>query len=273
MKISLVINADSRAGWMDSFTGIKDHGDNSLCGCRSVDFMLAGVRNKLKFFDGHDLETILVIDERESIPAWVRDELNVMVMKGEITKLVIKKFDHAIHRWNCHLYCESIKYATGDYLVHFDGDAAAFRHPDWNAFEFYAGLLERDDCNAVCQQTPMKKEIHGMWWMSTRFFICKRATLDIEEAQRCIDDRYRRRKYPNAKHSPCAEHLFALVSGEKVLYPPADYGHCVVFSWVNYYRGVLEKLNAMSYEDAARYIFETCGGPLGASDLIGKPLP
>jgi len=193
-----------------------------------------------------------------------------MTNAGEITNLIVEKVDHSQHRWNDRLYQRALSHATGDYIAHFDGDAAAFRRPEFPLITKYLEWLD-NGYKYICQQTPLEDWQHGMWWASTRFFICKRETLDLREAYNCLHDPYRIEKYGD-KHCPCFEHIIALIAGGPVLYPPCDNDNFVVVNWVNYYRGVLGKLNAMSYDEIAKYIFETCGGPHGASDLIGQPL-
>lgn len=266
-QVSIVINCDTRSNWLDDSTEIRNYGDASLLGCRSVDFMLSGVRNKRKFFEGCDLETILVIDKREEIPNWVMVELDAMLTSGEISKLVIETFNHSRPRWNDWIYYESCKHATKEYLVHFDGDAAAFRRPEFPLIEKCIEWLDSGH-NFVCQQTPLPEAEHGMWWASTRFFMCKRETLKLEEIRRCFDDGYRWGVYGSKRWSPCFEHLASLVAGEKVLYPPCDNDNFVLVNWVTYRKGLLEWLNNLPYDEVRRYVFETCGGPLGASDLI-----
>ncbi len=267
-QVSLVINCDTRIGWLDSCSEIRNHGDNSLLGCRSVDFLLAGVKNKVDFFSDCDLETILVIDQREEILQWVQDKLSRMVEDGIIQKLVIEKFDHSKPRWNDRLYIDSLRHASREYTVHMDGDCAAFRDPE---FSFSALAIEslNSGYSFVCQQTQLPDQ-GGMWWASTRAFFCKRSTLDLEEIRRSLDDSYRRSMY-GPRHAPCFEHLAALVSKGKVLYPPAQYDKFVVANWVTYRAGLLDWLNGLSFEEVRQYIFEKCGGLCGAEDLISQP--
>ena len=56
MRISIVINADTRQE-RDTFGG------NNLTGCVSRDFLVDGVINKIKAFDGFEKEVISFIDE------------------------------------------------------------------------------------------------------------------------------------------------------------------------------------------------------------------
>lgn len=268
-RVSIVVNCDTRKGWLDMFTGIKDYGDSNLCGCRSSDFLLEGVQNKIRFFEGCELEVVLFVDVHEQIPPEIMDRITGMRERGEITKLILSSVDHSQHRWNDRVFIEALRHATFDYVAHFDGDAAAFRRPRFPLIENYLRWLD-EGYKFICQQTPLSKEQHKMEHASTRFFLCKRETLDLDESERLLDDRYRAQKYPG-KHLPCFEHILGEMSGSTVFYPPSDNDNFVVVNWVHYWRGVLGRLNRMPYDDVKRYIFETCGGPHGASDLIASP--
>ena len=80
--LSVVINADTRAGFKNAETSAA----NTFDGCRSIDFLIDGVRNKIKFFEAFQKEIILFIDEHEMLPREVVDELRFMV-----DTLVIRK--------------------------------------------------------------------------------------------------------------------------------------------------------------------------------------
>ena len=72
MKISVVLNVDTRPGSEEEktvFTGMND-------GCRNFDFLWEGLLNKIKFFDGYDIETILYIDKHLPITGDVLEALH-----------------------------------------------------------------------------------------------------------------------------------------------------------------------------------------------------
>lgn len=267
MKFSVVITCDSRAGWLDPFTSVRDRGDKSLPGCRSVDFMLSGVENKLLFVGDREIELLLFIDEREPISYAARLMLGALG-HGTDKKIFIAAKDHSHPRWNDKLYHDALKHATGDYVIKFDGDVAAFHREGFDAIGNHIKLLDQG-YRFICQPTQI--ENHGMRHASTRYFICKRESLNFPELERCMDDHYRVRRYQ--AHLPCYEHFLGVLWGpNSVLYPPADNKNYLIWSWVEYHRGVLEKLNKMTYDDVYKYVFETCGGVHGASDLMGANL-
>jgi hypothetical protein len=84
MRISLVINCDTRAGFLNN----ESSAEKMFEGCRSVDFLIEGVRNKIKFFEGFDKEVIVFVDEHEIIPQDVMNELRFMV-----DTVVVRKHD------------------------------------------------------------------------------------------------------------------------------------------------------------------------------------
>lgn len=266
MKISLVINCDTRKGFDAPTTKIGEFGEGSLQGCRSLDYLTHGVRNKRAFFEGHDLETILVIDEHEKLPDDTTRELYRMTQNGELSKLHIGKFDHSRHKWNDHLYLQSLAMAAGDYVAHIDGDVAMFRRPGAQIVANYFSLLKT--YKYVCQ--PTKVADHGMYWASSRFFFSRRETLDLTELARCLDDAYRRTKYGD-KHCPCLEAVLGVVAGEgSVIYPMTDDANYLIFSWVSYFQGLLPQLMALPYDEVRAYA-DKCGIH-GPNDLIAQPI-
>jgi hypothetical protein len=269
-KISLIINADTRRGADAPTTRIGEFGEGSLQGCRSLDFLTEGVRAWRRFFAGHDLETTLVVDVHEPLVGPVRDELEWMLGTGELTQLELARWDKRRPFWNDHAYLDSLTLATGDFVAHVDQDCVGFRRPDCAVVDVSLAALSSGRYKYICQPTQVVD--HGMEHASTRFFLTKRETLDIAEIRRALDPAYRRSCYGD-KHTPCLEHILGLIAGPgSVLYPPADNGNYIVFSWVTYYAGLLARLNQMTYEEVHDYVFNKCGGVHGASDLIAQPL-
>lgn len=270
--ISVVINCDTRPGCDAEVNTTGDHGEGSLNGVRSWDFLTDGVINKLNFFKGYDVELILYVDEHEPLPEEVRKEI-----ESRSVKYVCKPHQRSHQRWNELIYLEALKLATGDYVAHFDADCAVFAHPDWReaTVETHVRILENPTTNFgppkfVCQPTTLTYEEHKMTWASTRFFFCRRESLNLPEIEKCIlDESYRVEKYG---HAPALEHVLGGIAGPGgVFYPPADWYRYMIFSWSRYHKGLLAKLNAMPYSDVRDYIL-ACGIH-GPNDVISKELP
>lgn len=266
--ISIVINADTRPGCDAEVQTTGDHGGGSLHGVRSWDFLTDGVTNKLKFFNNYPCEVILYVDEHDIIPGYVMDKIQAI---DQLDNFVCKRHERVERRWNEVLYLEALKLAHGDYIAHFDGDCAAFSAPDCQADSFMIGLLASGNYKFICQPSTMAKEDHGMYWASTRFFMCRRETLDLVELEKCIrDESHRIGKYG---HTPALEHVLGRMAGDNgVLYPLAQWHRYMIFSWSRYHRGLLAELNAWGYEDVRKYIVDDCGIH-GPNDVISKRLP
>lgn len=270
--ISIVINADTRPGCGAEVNTTGDHGSGSLMGVRSWDFLTEGVRNKLIFFSGHSVELVLYVDEHEPIPPAINQAIGDIAKEfhlGENFKFVCKPHQRSEQRWNELLYLEALKLATGDYIAHFDSDSVAFRDPNSDIVNRYIGFLESDGYNFICQPTTLSREEHGMWWASTRFFICKHNSINPAEIEHCIrNEGYRASMYG---HCPALEHVLGRMAGAHgVFYPPADWSDYMVFSWSRYHKGLLAKLNRISYQAQRDYVL-ACGIH-GPNDVISLPL-
>lgn len=268
--ISVVINADSRpnAGAEISTTG--DSGKGSLQGVRSYDFLVDGPKMLRNYFSGYEIEMILAIDEHEPLPVEVRSEIHEMIKRQEIDVFICQPHERKSKYWYDKITIAALKLATGDYVAHFDQDCAAFRDPNSDIIAKYlAWLNDSPPYQFVCQPTTMTLAEHKMYWASTRFFICKRETLDFAKLDEAVSNEGAR--FAKYGHAPALEHVLGRMGG--VLYPPADWSDHIVFSWARYHRGVLGKLNRMPYEDVRKFLFDTCGGPLGPNDILCEPMP
>ena len=262
--ISLVINCDTRPGCGDEVNTTGDHGEGSLNGVRSWDFLSDGVTNKLNFFKGHDVEVILFVDEHDPIPEEVREKIEDI---DQLDYFVCKPHDRTHPRWNEQIYVDALKLAHGKYIAHFDGDCVAFRREDSSIVERHLAFLD-GPFSFVCQPTTLEASVHGMTWASTRFFMCRGDMLNLDELEKCVRNEIHRSRYG---FCPALEHVLGGMAGENgVWYPPADWDEWMVFSWSRYHRGLLAKLNAMSYNEARDYIL-SCGIH-GPNDVISKPL-
>lgn len=261
--ISVVINADTRIGYKEPQSTVGDYGAGSLQGVRSIDFLTEGVKNKMNYFRGHDCQCVLYIDKHEDIePSLMQEIESIVYSYGNNSKVIFKDHDRTRHRWNDYLYIEALKLAEGDYVVHFDNDANAFRTDDADVIEKYFYWLD-NGYKYICQPSDLTYEQHGMYWASSRFFICKRETLDLRLIERYLFTPL------NGKHSPCFEHAIGILAGEgTVLYPPRDDDKYIVFSWARYFGGTLQKLNSWSYDKVKLYLFGEDCVFAGANDLL-----
>jgi hypothetical protein len=229
--------------------------------------MTHGIIMAQNFFNGYDIETVLCVDEHAPIPQFVLEAWDGLTQTGRLQKLIVKPVDRTRYRWNDALYNDSLRLAGSRYVCHLDQDTALFRQLNCDIVAQYLRWLD-SGFKYICQP-------HNggdmMWHASTRFFICKRETLDFPEIERCLDQNYVNRKYGKEWWCPCAEHVLGLLAGPgKVLYPPLQPDDYLIWSWVKYYKGLLPQLNQMTYEQVRDYAMD-CGlhGPM---DLIAKPL-
>lgn len=268
--ISLVLNCDTRPHCDADVNTTGDFGKGSLQGVRSYDFLTEGPRMLLNFFSGYEIELILYVDQHEELPEDVRSDIHEMVKRQEIDVFICQPHERKSRRWNERLYLNCLRLAKGDYIAHFDQDCAAFRDPNSDIVSQYLEWLSpAGGYQFVCQPTTLTLAEHKMYWASTRFFICKRETLDFAKLDEAVSNEGARvAKYG---HAPALEHVLGRMGG--VFYPPANWDDYVVFSWARYHRGVLAKLNRMPYEEVRAFLFATCGGPLGPNDILCEPLP
>lgn len=241
--ISLVINCDTRQG----FQSEQSSAEKMFEGCRSEDFIIDGVQNKIKFFDGFDIEVIVFIDEHESLPNHIFAKLLNIV-----DVLVVRKHtDEAnFNDWN---YIRALELATGDIVVHFDQDSAGFSRSKEDVQTFLDLLNEHDFISYPSHWSPFPvyDDSFDHTWVSTRFFMCKREALDFPEIIKCQKDYdYWCATYPVARKCHWTEHIIGSMAkyrGQKILYPPINIDSIAIFSWGSYTRGTLKTLNEMSY--------------------------
>ncbi len=260
LRVSIVINADTRPQ-RDSFGG------NNLMGVCNSDFLIDGVLNKQKFFEGFDIETVLFIDEHGTLDT---DTLNKL---REITDtLVIRKHTD----WNLYAddyQIQSLELARGDYIFHADQDCAAFASSP-QSIQYFLDLLEHYDYVSYpsnCSPLAVHDESFDYQWCSTRSFFCKRKTLDFTEIRKWMGNyEYAYEKYPASRKCHWAEHCYGLLAkynGRGVFYPPMKYSDYMVFSWGNYRTGLLKELNNMSYEEVKEWVL-SMGGINYPNDII-----
>jgi hypothetical protein len=251
MKVSLVINCDTRAQ-NDSFGGVN------LTGVVNRDFLIDGVINKMKFFAGFELETIVHIDKHHGISD---DDLSKL--HDFCDTLLIRKHteEYAFNDWNFH---RALSLASGDIICHVDQDTVCFA----SSQEYVEDLLKHLDNYKLVSYpshwTPnptVDDSFGGMWWASTRFFICKRESLKLGELAKCIEDpEWMYEKYGDSpRRCNWTEHYLAKINSNNVFYPPVELHRGAIFSWSSYKTGTLQMLNSAPYEAVKQWLLHRGG--------------
>jgi hypothetical protein len=244
--ISICVNVDTRDGF-DSHTteaGVQ------FDGCRSLDYLIDGVKNKQKFFEGFETETIVFIDEHNPIPQEILNELRTIA-----TTVVIRKHTNEPN-FNDFNYYSSIFLARGEIICHCDADCAAFTSSKKAVDKLIANLEQHKFVCYPSRYSPYETidDGYNYMWASTRFFLCKRDTLDFTEILKCQRGyEYFIEKYKPSRINLWAEHILSLAHGGSVFYPAMDCG-VTVFCWKSYTTGTLKSLNENSYENVVNYI-------------------
>jgi hypothetical protein len=249
MKISLVINCDTRPGINDEYSVA----DKMFDGCRNADFLTHGIWNKIKFFEGFRLEVILYIDQHLSL-----DSQSLEYLKSMCDCLVVRNHTEGGNQ-NDYNYLRALYMATGDIVVHFDQDSCAFAK-DKEAVQEMIDML--NDHTIVSyphwlSPNPDHNDNYDYWWASTRFFICRREFFDFTEIEKCLkDNEYFYSTYPASVRNPWLEHYLGLKAkykGNGVYYPPLDHSKRIIFSWKSYRQGMLKMLNEMTFEQVQEW--------------------
>ena len=156
--VSVVVNLDTRAGWLEDET-IEGQGQTpGKGGTRSLDYLLDGVENKRRFFHQIPIETILFIDVHEPLPSGVLEQLHQWQHEGRIDVLCFAKHrrywkeQDTFGRWQDLNYLDAFQLARGTHVAHFDADVAAFARTQ-NVTEEWIGRLDRKELDFICYPT------------------------------------------------------------------------------------------------------------------------
>jgi hypothetical protein len=246
--ISIVINCDTRKGFQQETTVME----KMFEGCRSEDFLIDGVLNKQKFFEGFEIETILFVDEHEPVPQHIYEKLK------EITDtLVIRKHTDE-PSFNDFSYVSALSLARGEYIAHFDQDCAAFRKDDSVVVGMFRWLEDWKYVSypSACSPNAVHDDSFNYKWVSTRFFMCKREAIDFTETLKCLREyEYFVEKYKPSRVCPWTEHALGLIANSNVLYPPIEYNSYMIFCWASYQKGLLRGLNNMPYDAVKDFVY------------------
>lgn len=279
--ISIVINLDSRPGFMEQ----KTSAELMFHGTRSLDYFTYGVRNKINFFHPEPVETTVFVDHHSPLPEDAAKELQSYIDTGLIDNLIYSKHREYFKGqpyfsgWNDLNYLHALFCSRGEYIVHFDGDMAAFRRTGNDVINKFKGLLDSGQYKFISYPTPLSpnpdSNPHGDWdyfWASTRFFMCKREALDFTEILKCLENPdYMYGKYGDKKRRcPWLEHILGIITGPgQVFYPPIEGYDYMIFSWCKYETGLYAKLmNTMHYDQQRHYV-QQLGGIYYPCDVKG----
>lgn len=241
--ISVVINTDTRD---------KQQQDGLLNGAVDLDFLTDGVYNKIKFFEGFNIETIVFIDEHNPVP-----DKTLTYLRTICDCVVVRKHTHE-HAFNDYNYLSALSLARGTYIAHFDQDIAAFASGK-EPIQYMIDLLEQFKFvsypsiwspNAVDDPT-----FGGRMWASTRFFMCKRETLRFDELKICLEEpNYAYDKYGDVpRKCNWLEHFLTLTNDNSVYYPPIQTENYTIFTWERYEPFTLRRLNEMPYSEIYKW--------------------
>lgn len=250
--ISVVINVDTRKPKTEQ-TGL-------FGGCIHKDFLDAGVFNKIKFFDGFDIETIVYVDEHEPL-----EEKTYQYLKSLCDIVCVRKHtsEPGFNDWN---YQRALRLATGDIICHFDGDVVGFTNGK-EAIQKLINLTNQFPFVSYPSPNsplPAHDTTFDYTWASTRFFMCKREALDLTELDRMQRDyEYCYNQYPASRKEHWTEHLLGLMAKYKwnsgVYYPPIRYDELMIWCWDNYDDYILNRLNSQTYDEVKQFVLSRGG--------------
>lgn len=277
MRISVVINGDTRPGLFSDETEQGRMGS----GTRSLDYLKEGIDNKLKFFRGYDIESILYIDVHEKLPKDHLWDIYSRVDDLYLHKHVDYYQETAYFTRHIDLnILTAIISARGDYVAHFDWDMAAFRQNNSEVIDRWVRWLEKDSFDYICYPSlfsprAVNDKDFSYDWASSRFFFCKRELLDHTEIMKCLNNTdylYERYAPKDTKRKcPWLEHIQGMMAGKgRVFYPPFLPGDHLIFSWSRYHNGILKTLNESSYDVVNKYVMGKCGGVRYPCDVSGR---
>lgn len=243
--ISIIINADNRSENLNA--------EHMFGGCVHPDFLTHSVWNKIKFFNKFQIELILYIDQHNQLFAG-----DIEYLKPLCSTLVIRNHtdDPAFNDWN---YWRALSMASGDIVVHFDQDTAAFTSSEDYVNELISYLDNHKIVSYPSHWSPhptVDESFGGKYWASTRFFICKRDDLKLDELKKCIENpEWMYEKYGDSpRRCNWTEHYLAKINGNDVFYPPVQLHRGAIFTWKDYKPGTMKALNELDYELVKQWI-------------------
>lgn len=250
MKLSLIINADTRPQ--------NDEIGGMFNGTTSADYLVHGVWNKLKFFSGFKIECILYIDEHIKL-----SKEDIDIIKPLCSTLVIRQHtdENNFNEWN---YYRAFSMASGDIVCHCDQDTSLFTSGKEYVDELISHLDNYKFVSYPSHWSPNPvhdESFGGVWWASTRFFMCEIESLKLDELAMCINEpNWMYKKYGDSpRRCNWTEHFLNKINGNSCLYPPVELHKGAIFSWSHYKSGTLPMLNELDYESVKQWILHRGG--------------
>lgn len=254
--ISCIINVDTRPE--------NDANQKMFNGVVDRDFLYEGIINKINLFKGFDFETIVFCDEHEQLNA-----VELMRLQKLCDVFVVRKHNQKFEdiepfaAFNDFNYINALSLSRAKYVFHFDGDVAAFTPSADYIIGIINSLEQYDFISYPSHWSPLPiidDSFEDKYWVSTRFFACKRETINITEIIKCqLDYDYWRITYPRARLCHWLEHILQGQAKKGVYYPPIDYNKFILFTWENYRKGLLKELNNLSYEQVKEFVLNHNG--------------
>lgn len=262
-RVHVIVSLDTRPGWLEQDSHVGKTGEGSLHGVRSADFILDAAEMVRVFFCGWETQVHLYIDIHEEIPTEIAEKLLGMQRYDRIQRVVLGHNAHDGHRWNDKILLNSYRLVDdvppGDFVCHIDGDVTLLRRHDSTILQDYERWLSGGEYKYVCQPAGF---VHNMQHASSRYWLALRENVDVDELERCLNDKYRHQRH-SLEHAPCMEFIQGFVAGKgTVLYPPLDLDSYAVLHWCRYRSGLLPKLLDMPYSEQRAYIARSGLGAL-----------
>ena len=264
--ISVIINTDTRPA--------RGEHAGLFHGTVSRDYLVDGLLNKKKFFEGFDCEFIVYIDEHQRV-----DALTLDTLREHCQTIVLSR--HSKHyrgidpfnAFNDVNYLRALSMARGNIICHFDQDVAAFTSSPHEISSLInmvvGGQYKFVSLPSPCSPHPVDDaSFQNKWWASTRFFICERDSIDLTALEHAIREpqwAYQTYGFP-PRQCPWTEHFLGLMNGFSVYYPPVTLDTWAAFPWAKYEQGALAKLNALPYGEIAKRLYDTGGLPYDGVD-------
>jgi len=244
LKVSICINLDTR-NQRDEFGG------TNLQGVCNEDFLTDGVFNKIKFFEGYETEVVVSVDEHNPIP-----EKSLAYLRSVCDLLLIREHteEHLFNDWN---YLRALQLCTGDIICHIDQDCNTFASSKEsvqeliNCLDTYSYISYPSNCSP----NAVHDDSFNYRWVSTRWFMCKRETLNFPEIIKCLNDyEYFAETYKPSRILHWMEHILGLICGSNVFYPPIEMDKVMIFCWENYEKYILQRLNNQTYIEVKDWV-------------------